>query len=173
MARPSTTLASIDVFELARRGGVVEGQLAFGTATRLRADLRADDGAAGFRLQGLIDGYGRPAAQLMLHATLPLTCDRCAKPLDLPIEHKAAFYFMVDETELAAVPVVPDEDAEPLLGSTSFDVAALVEDETILCIPVSPRHDRCPIKTTQDVADDSKQPHPFAGLSSLLRSKAR
>jgi uncharacterized protein len=173
MAPFSTPLESIDVFELARLGGVVEGQLAFSAAPRLRVDLRTDDGGVAFRLQGSIDGYGRPAAQLMLRATLPLTCDRCARPLDLPIEHEAAFYFVQEESELAAVPIAPEEDAEPLLGSASFGVGALVEDETILCIPVSPRHGACPAETARDAPDDSKPPHPFAGLASLLRNKAR
>lgn len=172
MAGSSTAPESIDAFELARLGGVVEGQLAFGRATRLRSDLREDDGAVGFRLQGLIDAYGRPAARLMLQGTLPLICDRCARPLDFPIEHKATFYFVREESELAAVPVVAEEDAEPLLGSASFDVGALVEDEAILCIPVSPRHSACPTKGARDVPDDSKQPHPFAGLAGLLRNKA-
>ena len=163
-----------DVFELARRSGVIEGQVPFDAAPRLRADLSNGSGAIDFRLEGRIDEQGRPAARLFLRTDLPLLCDRCARPFALHVEHEGTFYFVDDDAELTTLPVSADEEAEPLLGSEFFDVGALVEDETILCLPVSPRHGECPSPSTGDHADapaGGARENPFAVLQGLLREK--
>ena len=161
----------IDIFELARTSGAVEGQLPLG-AERLRASLRLASGAIDFRLQGRMDEFGRPSVRLSIRGDLPLTCDRCAGPLDLHVEHESTFYFVHDESELAALPVSADEESEPLLGSDRFDVTALVEDEAILCIPVSPRHDACPVSTDGAQSRRTREvQNPFAALPDLLRDK--
>jgi len=165
---------TIDVFDLARQRGIVEGRLAFGAARRLRASLRDAAGGIEYRLQGFVDERGRPAARLHLRGDLPLTCDHCGRAMNLQLDHEATFYFLRDESELAALPVVPDEDAEPLLGSSAFDVSTLVEDEAILCIPVSPRHAECAPSTEAPESSTSEtRTNPFAKLPGLLRKNGR
>ena len=171
MTSTPKALAAIDVFDLVRTKGVVEGHLAFDAAHRLRVSLRDGDGSIGYQLQGLVDRLGRPAVRLALHGALPLACDRCAQQMLLPVEHTAEFFLVNEESELAALPVLADDEAEPLLGSARFDVAALVEDETILCIPVSPRHDVCPVPADADGAEPARRHNPFTALPSLLRNK--
>ncbi|HTT12775.1 MAG TPA: DUF177 domain-containing protein [Burkholderiaceae bacterium] len=167
---PSEASCRIDTFELARRGGVVEGRIPFAAAPRLRASLRSDAGAIGFRLQGMMDDQGRPAARLRLEADLPLACDRCGQPMSVSLRHEATFYFVHDEAELAALPVAAEDEEEPLLGSDSFDLAALVEDETVLGIPVSPRHAECPEpRDRRGSTARNERAGPFAGLRGLLR----
>ena len=142
---------------------------------RLRADLRAVSGAIQYRLDGFIDVQDRPAARLHLRANLPILCDRCAQALDMPIDETATFYFVHDESELDASPVVADDEAEPLLGSDRFELDALMEDQTILCIPVSPRHARCPVGATDPKPPASERnaarPNPFATLPVLLKKQ--
>jgi len=170
----ATPAGATDVFELARRNGVIEGQVPFDAAPRLRADLRSGSGAIAFRLEGRIDEQGRAAARLFLRGDLPLVCDRCARSMILHVEHEGKFYFVDDEHELATLPVSADDEAEPLLGSEFFDVRALVEDEAILCLPVSPRHGACPSPSAGDQADvpaGSARENPFAVLQGLLREK--
>jgi len=174
MRNEANVPGAVDVFELARIGGVIEGQMPLSAAARLRANLTGDSGTIGFRLQCRVDEMGRPGAQLLLRSDLPLRCDRCAQPLNLHLEHEGNFYFVRDEKELAALPVAPDENVEPLLGSTDFDVAALVEDETILAIPISPRHVACPapVVDTDKAVRKAKQ-SAFAALPELLRKSDR
>jgi len=165
----------VDVFELARSRGSVNGKLAVNRAMRLRADLRDTSGAIQYQLDGFIDAQSRPAARLHLRADLPIVCDRCAQALDLPIDEMVTFCFVHDESELAALPVVADDEAEPLLGSDRFDLDALVEDQAILCVPVSPRHAQCPIGTTDSkpaVANrKAARPNAFATLPALLKKQ--
>jgi uncharacterized protein len=165
---------TIDIFELARLGSIVEGRLAFDTARRLRASLRDAAGAVDYRLRGYIDERGRPAAHLHLRGDLPLICDHCGRSMDLRLDHEATFYFLRDENEIAALPVVADEDAEPLLGSSAFDVSKLVEDEAILCIPVSPRHTECGESAkAPETSTRETRTNPFAKLPGLLRKNGR
>jgi uncharacterized protein len=171
---PSDASRGIDIHELARRNGVIEGRVPFEAATRLRIALRSGAGAIEFRLQGLIDERGRTAARLRVQADLPLTCDRCGQALVMPLRHEAAFYFLRSEGELSALPVSADDEAEPLLGSDSFAVATLVEDETILSIPVSPRHTECPqpAGNRPELSAEGARANPFAGLRGRLRKDA-
>lgn len=154
-----------DVFELARTSGTLEGSLPLAAAPRLRAGLRHDRGALAYRLQGRYDERGRPAALLHLEGDLPLVCDRCRQALELKLDHRAAFYFVGSEEELSRLPVT-DEPEEPLVGGRRFDVAALVEDEAILCVPISPRHARCAPPTVREPADAEART-PFAALAKL------
>jgi uncharacterized protein len=52
------------------------------------------------------------------------------------------------------------------VGGRRFDVAALVEDEAILCVPISPRHARCAPPTVREPADAEART-PFAALAKL------
>jgi uncharacterized protein len=165
---------TVDVFELARLRGVIDGRLAFDATRRLRASLRDGAGAIEYRLQGFIDERGRPAARLHLRGDLPLICDHCGRAMNLRLDHEATFYFLRDESELAALPVVADEEGEPLLGNTAFDVSTLVEDEAILCIPVSPRHIECGESPEAPEAPASRtRTNPFMKLPDLLRKNGR
>jgi uncharacterized protein len=153
-----------DVFELARTGAALEGALPLAAALRLRAGLRHNRGALSFRFEGRFDERGRPAALLHVWGELPLVCDRCQRALELQLDHRAAFFFVRSEAELARLPVT-DEPDEPLVGSRRFDVAALVEDEAILCVPISPRHAQCALPVPAAPGDGGRK--PFAALARL------
>jgi uncharacterized protein len=164
----------IDIFDLARTQGFVEGRMPFGEMGRARTALRDVSGSIGFRFDGRIDARGRPAGVLHLHGELPLTCDRCGRPVSLPLERTVEFYFVTEEADVAAHPVSVDEEPEPLLGSTQFDLQALVEDEAILSIPLSPRHVECPVPDTDaDAVTRDGAPNPFAALQGLLHKNGR
>lgn len=164
----------IDIFELARTHGVIEGSLPLGQANRLRPELRDDAGALVFRIIGAIDPRGRPCASLRLRGELPLTCDRCARELKFAIDHEVDFYFVREASELEALPVTVEDEPEALLGSTHFDVEDLVEEEAILCLPVSPRHATCPESDrSSPAAARPTQRNPFATLPKLLREKGQ
>jgi len=54
-----------------------------------------------------------------------------------------------------------------VLATKSMDVAALVEDEAILALPMVPLHERC---ETGVAPDASAEAGPFAPLAGLRRS---
>jgi len=161
-----------DVWDLARRGGVRRGQLALADASRLADDLLDRHGAIDFGLRGYIDQRGRPAARLELHGTVRLRCDRCGSAVEVPVEETADFFFVVEEADLRRLPIDESPD-EPLLGSARFDLAALIEDQVILALPLSPRHDDCvAAEAADDGAAEAADTHrPFATLARLKGRK--
>jgi len=158
---------AIDVFEMARRGSVTQGVLAFAAMPRLAQSLARREGTLAYRCAGGRDHRGRPALDLRIEAVLPLRCDRCGEELDLVLRAERSFFFVHSDAELAAVPI--DESAEEaLLGSARFDLAALIEDEAILQLPISPRHPAClaPGEAT-NASPPADRRRPFATLAGL------
>jgi uncharacterized protein len=163
-----------DVWELARRQGEVHADLPLQQARRVADELVDDDGVLRYRFAGYVDARGRPAAMLELDGAVRVRCDRCGEPVEIRIQERADFFFVADESELARLPI-DETPEEPLLGSRRFDLTALVEDQAILALPLSPRHEHC---TLPDVAgeDDSatgedERQRPFATLEALKRRR--
>jgi uncharacterized protein len=164
--------SACDVWDLARRGGLVEGELALPQVPRLGGQLADSAGGLRYRLRGLVDQLGRPAARLEVSGKVRARCDRCGAPVEVAIDERVAFYFVADEVELGRLPIEAS-DEEPLLGSRSFDVAALVEDQAILALPISPRHADCGAAPPADAERRPKpQTHrPFEALASLKKPR--
>jgi len=176
MRRPvavmSDPIERCDVWELARRGRVVEGELAVKDAERLAEQVADGDGALRFRFGGLIDERGRAGARLDVEGTVRARCDRCGGPVDVAIRERTQFYFVDDEEELGRLPIDVSPE-EPLLGSHRFDVAALVEDQAILAMPISPRHADCTASDADETGPraDGRTRRPFEVLAALRKRK--
>jgi uncharacterized protein len=165
----SARIERCDVWELSRKGLSLDGRIAVQDMPRLASQLVDVRDRLEFRFSGGTDSRGRPAAVLELHGTVHAACDRCGKPVPLPLHEQAAFFFVADETELGRLPIDESPD-EPLLGSPRFDLAALIEDQAILAMPLSPRHEDC------DAVDPRTGPEPevprrqpFAVLAGLKK----
>lgn len=159
----------IDVFELARMAGAVEGVLPLAQMRRLVPSLAGADGDLKFELRGCVDLRGRPAARLSFRAQAAMTCDRCGAAVDCELSGSAQYYFVRTERQLAQI-AVDDSEEEPLLGSARFDLHELLEDEAILALPIAPRHGACagPTRATLgEVGEASEPSHPFAALAPL------
>ncbi len=164
---------TVDVFELARTCGGVRGELPVRAAERLAPMLARIDGVLRYRADFMLDDRGRPALRLVWSARLAARCRRCLGPVDVDVGADARFYFVQTEEELNALPIDPEEVDDPLLGSRSFDLDALVEDEAILGLPLAPRHTRCPDDAAPPVGagETPGHTHPFAALARLRARK--
>jgi len=159
-----------DVWELARHGAELKGELALEDLPRLAEQLAESRGALRFRFRGRIDERGRPAARLELDGTVTARCDRCGGPVEVTLREEALFFFVADEAELGALPI-DDSPDEPLLGSHRFDLLGLVEDQAILALPISPRHEGC---VAPEVGDRGRNQapetqRPFGVLAGLKK----
>jgi uncharacterized protein len=161
--------ARIDVFDFAARGQSLAGAAAVAELPRLMLSLREPAGDLEYRYQGQTDAQRRPAGRLSLHGRVLLTCDRCNQALAHELGGESSFFFVHDEDELQALPLDPEADSEPLLGSRSFDLAALLEDEAILALPMSPRHAQCPNTAGDAAATPTGRVQAFAELARLKR----
>ena len=121
-------------------------------------------------------GHAQPGTWLLLKAQvrLPMTCQRCLEPVEVPAEVDRWFRFVADENVAAAQ---DDESEEDLLAmSRSFDLMELLEDELLMALPVAPRHALCPGTVTLAAEDADFDPgpgpqrSPFAALQKLKTS---
>jgi uncharacterized protein len=113
-------------------------------------------------------------AQVWLHlsvqASLPLTCQRCLGPVDVPVQIERSFRFVESEAQAEQ-----EDDASPedvLVLSQEFDLAGLIEDEVLMDLPVVPRHETCPLPVKlmamdADFEEAQSKPNPFAALAGL------
>ena len=133
-----------------------------------RGELRA--GAAETQ-----DQAAQPWLHLTVQAALPMLCQRCLTPVEVPLEVDRWFRFVADEATAEA----QDDDAEEdlLAMSREFDLHALIEDELLMDLPVVARHDECPVAVTMesssedfDAAEEEK-PNPFDALSNFKADK--
>ncbi len=120
---------------------------------------------------------GKPTAWLHLdaEAAVPLVCQRCLSPVDTLLSVDRWFRFVADEAKAEAEDEESEEDL--LVISRDFDLHALIEDELLMEIPVTPVHDVCPTPIQLSSSDDDFQaaeeakPNPFAVLGALRSRK--
>jgi uncharacterized protein len=166
----------IDVKQAAQTSQQLAGQDMLSNYERLLSETNGLGGlnALDWSVRGVLqpDQAGQPQAWLHLsvHVNLPLTCQRCLGPVDVPLQIERAFRFVETEAQADL-----EDDASPedvLVLSHDFDLAALIEDEVLMDLPVVPRHESCPlpVKLTAadaDFAEAQPKPNPFSVLAGL------
>ncbi len=141
-------------------------------ARGLHPDLRVDWSADG-EVRSTHGLGGQVWLHLKASASVPLTCQRCLQPVDVPLQVDREFRFVADEATAEAL----DEDSEEdlLALHRDFNLRELIEDELIMALPLVPRHDTCPVpvQLASDAADfeaaSASAPNPFAALASLRK----
>jgi uncharacterized protein len=166
----------LDVVAFAEDAAELSGRTPLQAFARLAAEARAaaDAHEVSWSAQGELRNAGHldPQAWLHLHAqaSVPMVCQRCMEPVEVPLEVERSFRFVADETVAAAEDDESDEDL--LVTSREFDLPALIEDELLMEVPVVPRHDICPVPLPMSSADaayeEAPEPvNPFAALKAL------
>ena len=167
----------LDVRRFAEEGAELTGEDGLERYRRLVAetqDARVDRSVT-WQARGEMLNPRHVQPQVWVHldaaANLPLVCQRCLTPVDVPLEVHRSFRFVPDEATAAAE---DDEAEEDLLAlSRSFDLVELVEDELLMELPVAPMHDVCPEPVKMSAADadfeaaGGVRENPFAALARL------
>ncbi len=142
----------VDPVQFARRRQVVEGQTPFTLMARLvSAGVAADaaaDGAVAWRIEGSVgqDDLGRQRDFLLARTRFApvMSCSRCLGPVQLPeIASETRFRLAASEAQ-AEREDREAETVEVIAATPVLDLAALVEDEAILALPMAPAHEICP-----------------------------
>lgn len=95
-------------------------------------------GALSCRVDGQADRQGCMQLKLRIQGDVGLTCQRCLGTLVHRIDIDFVVHLARDETELERLDALPDGDA--ILAGASLDLAAVVEDEVLLSLPLVPMH---------------------------------
>ncbi len=129
------------------------------------------NGLVKYNLSGSENALKQAYLKLSLQFEANMICQRCL--LEMPFELKLNFnYLVVPEMKAQSIDFVDesyddaDDEFDLLPASQSMDLIALVEDEIILALPISPLHaENCVALTLQS----GEKPNPFAVLKNLKR----
>jgi uncharacterized protein len=153
---------TIDGPQFARDRGVVSGTLDIRMLPRLAAS-GCEAATLGYRVSGDVNAHGRPCLLVEASGPASLVCQRCLGALAFTVDLRVELELAQSEREIAAA----DDDVDRVLATRSMDVAALVEDEVLLALPMAPMHDRC---APGAGAGETIRAGPFAAPASLRRS---
>jgi uncharacterized protein len=130
-----------------------------------------------YTVQGEVLHEGESGEQIWLHLAaqvlLPLTCQRCLGPVEVPVAFERSFRFVATEELAAAQDEASEEDV--LVSSREFNLLELMEDEFLMELPAVPKHEVCPVAVQLQVADadfvdePTEKPNPFAMLEQLKK----
>ena len=171
----------LNVGEFAQAGGQLSSAGPLASFERLAAE--AVESIDGLQVDWSVHGEERrdaggraePWLHLEASAELPLTCQRCLAPVRTRVEADRWFRFVADEETAAALDEELEEDV--LVASRDFDLLELVEDELLMELPMTPRHDICPQDVPLSAQDpdfdsaETERANPFAALAKLRSGK--
>lgn len=171
----------LDVQAFARAAASIEGEWPAAELPRLAEVAAPESPAARWAVvRWQLSGEERPVRggepevwlHLRVEAEASPTCQRCLKPVRLPLRVDGPFRFVRDEATAAELDAESEEDV--LVISRSFDVRDWVEDELLLALPIVPLHEpACPeplplaLDEGEPEPEAAERPHPFAVLQSL------
>ena len=185
MAGSSNTQMWVDVYESARLGKSLTGQLDMAALARL-ADLRevptpaqaavlGDDARAApiawhAQFYRVTSSAAPPQSWLKLEFQTQILqkCVRCLEPVLVSLAQTRQFVFVSSE-ERALELDDELEDADVLVGAKQFDLRELIEDELIMSLPSLPEHESCdlPVQAAQRQLLAEKAARPFDMLKQL------
>ena len=168
--------AQIAPFKLARQGQKLQGVLGMNSMERLAEAVAEAGGDIQVDLQFGMDEQGTYFARGHLSANVQMICQRCMKPLTLPIDADVTLAFISSDEGARGLP----QGYEPyIVMEEPVTLAEIVEEELILALPIVALHDESECEPTleklQAEADKTGQAgarqNPFAVLSDLKRQK--
>ncbi len=113
---------------------------------------------------------------LTASTVVSMTCQRCLGPVDESLTLARRYRFVASESIAAEMDATNDE-FDVLVSSKRFDFMEVIEDELLMTLPMSSKHEVCPSTTTAlkkvveaaPVAQEPKR-NPFAALAQLKKA---
>lgn len=159
---------TVNSIALAREHREVSGKLAIADLQRLHYVLFEPSGEVDYKLDGSVDKDGVAWLELHLDAKLSLLCQRCLGPMAFR-EQATRRFKLVPKGQPLGDPAEEPDDIEEIHAEEDLDVAALVEDEIILTLPMVAVHEDGKCAAPQSAQDDGEKKSPFSLLSALKR----
>jgi uncharacterized protein len=137
----------VDSVAFARRRETAEGRVEIATLARLVSAGVEARGMLGWEVEGFVgrDQLQRQREYLRVQTTFSpwMTCSRCLEPVLVPELHTDTRFRFAASEQQAATEDREAEEEEVIAASPHLDLAALVEDEAILALPMAPVHPAC------------------------------
>lgn len=131
---------------------------------RLAEMLESSDGDVEVHLHFYTEPQGPKRIDGRVQATLTVLCQRCLKPLALPIDSQFRAAVVWSDEEAGRL----SKDVEPyIVGEEPQDIRDLIEDELIISVPYANYHDdgACAVEGYEPPAEAEAEPEPVAGVT--------
>ncbi|MBI2311348.1 MAG: DUF177 domain-containing protein [Betaproteobacteria bacterium] len=158
----------IDGLEFARNRKTLHGKITVASLGRLHDQLFSDEGELEYTVRGELDPDANPMLHLAIRGTVQLRCQRCLGRFALPLELESRLLLVQDESELGDMVEEPAE-VDRIVVQPRLDARALLEDEILLVLPISPRHPEGECQAGIGSSASAAKDKPFAVLSALKK----
>jgi uncharacterized protein len=159
---------ALDSLAFARDAGEVRGTVATSNLTRLHDVLFDRSGTIVYTLTGVLSKDGIASLRLAVCAELVIVCQRCLGPVNFSLKSVRIFE-LVPAAQRLGDPAEEADDVEQMHADGKLDVTALVEDETILCLPMVAGHPAGACFPPELAVGESEEKSPFSSLAMLKR----
>lgn len=159
----------IDAFEFCRHNGHQEGDIVVADSARIAAECADDSGVLHWVLRGEVGASGYTQLVLSVTGSIQLMCQRCLTPFAYALDSASTLVLARNEEQADEIDLIlDDESIDVIVGLKVCDVIALIEDEVLLAIPGSVKHEVCLDHAALDehVDNDDRQ-SPFNCLKGL------
>ncbi|MFZ6748433.1 YceD family protein [Undibacterium sp. Ren11W] len=169
----------IDAFSFSQLKERRDGSILISDLPRLSAECAATDGALSWSLEGGMAKMGHPLLRLTVAGEVQLMCQRCLTSYAFEVDSVSELILAKNDEHADEIEaLIEDEEIDVVVGSKTFNIMDLIEDEALLAIPQSPKHTVCPdvvidssVSSSSPVAaieaGASKKPSPFAVLKKI------
>ncbi len=159
----------LDFLKQVERKARYDGVLPVNRLDRLGSSLCSDQGEIHASVS-FSTRAGTPCLDGNISAELELECQRCLKPMTLRFE--SSFHLGLIDSE-QDIDLLPQEFEPLLLAEGEQSLIDIIEDETILSLPIVARHDEhcSELVGEQDESEQDSEEEtykPFAGLKDLM-----
>ncbi|MBY0572659.1 MAG: YceD family protein [Undibacterium sp.] len=135
----------IDAFSFCQHGEVRTGSTKIADFSRLSLECVSGGDLVHWTVQGEIDAQGLPKLGISVQVQAPLICQRCLSALEFQIDSQSELILAKNDAHADEVEAMLDDDeVDVVVGSRTFNVMEVIEDEALLAIPQSPKHAVCP-----------------------------
>ena len=150
----------IDPFAFCKNGERLGGHTPVSGLERLAAVCASQAGELSWEVSGFLDDRQKPRLLIHVSGDMPMVCQRCLEVLVCKLDSETVVE--ADEKEES---FEDGEAVEVIVTDGKVDVRDLVEDEALLALPLSPRHEACP--DTSAGKWQEKRESPFSALKAL------
>lgn len=133
-----SSAASFDAIRFALAGEELAGEVPAAGLERLASMLADPEGTILYRLKGCSRRDGKPAIALEIRGEVSLPCQRCLEPVRHHLQAERILVFV--PASLLADFEDEEDDTDYLPSEESVEPLALVDEEAVLSLPMSPRH---------------------------------
>jgi uncharacterized protein len=162
----------VDSLAFARGAKALRGKIRVADLPRLNDYLYSMTGIIEYELRGGVNAKGKPQLHLAIQGKIGLKCKRCLGELEQNVDQAHDLELIESPNDF---PEIAEESptVDCILAEAELDVLALLEEEIILGLPLSPRHDMavCRINEVYDSSREEKT--AFAPLAALKNRNSK